>query len=76
MRIIEAAARRLGFSEGQVFANLDRYGNTSCASIPLCLSEAVTTGRLRDGDRLLMTGFGAGLTWGSCVTEWALGASS
>lgn len=76
IRIIEAAVRRLGFSDDQVFANLDRYGNTSCASIPLCLSEAVTTGRLRDGDRLLMAGFGAGLTWGSCVTEWALGASS
>lgn len=73
IRIIDSAVRRLGFGETQVFANLDRYGNTSCASIPICLSEAVATGRLKKGDRLLMAGFGAGLTWGSCLTEWALG---
>ena len=72
IRIIESAARRLGFSEGQVFANLDRYGNTSCASIPICLHEASETGRLKKGDTLLMAGFGAGLTWGSCLTEWEL----
>ena len=59
-------------SDEQVFANLDRYGNTSCASIPLCLHEASQTGRLKKGDTLLMVGFGAGLTWGSCLTKWEL----
>jgi len=72
IRIIETAARRLGFTEGQVFANLDRYGNTSCASIPICLHEASQNGRLKKGDMLLMAGFGAGLTWGSCLTKWEL----
>lgn len=72
IRIIESVARRLGFSEAQVFANLDRYGNTSCASIPLCLHEASQNGRLKKGDVLLMAGFGAGLTWGSCLTRWEL----
>jgi 3-oxoacyl-[acyl-carrier-protein] synthase-3 len=72
IRIIERAARNLGFSDGKVFANLDRYGNTSCASIPICLHEACQTGRLKKGDTLLMAGFGAGLTWGSCLTKWEL----
>ena len=72
IRIIDSAVRRLGFREDQVFANLDRYGNTSCASIPICLSEASESGRLKQGDRLLMAGFGAGLTWGSCLTLWDL----
>ena len=72
IRIIETAGKRLGFREDQVFANLDRYGNTSCASIPLCLAEAAASGRLKKGDTLLMTGFGAGLTWGSCLTKWDL----
>jgi len=72
IRIIETARKRLGFRKDQVFANLERYGNTSCASIPLCLEEAVTSGRLKKGDTLLMAGFGAGLTWGSCLTRWDL----
>lgn len=72
IRIIESAVRRLGFRNDQVFANLDRYGNTSCASIPICLSEACAGGRLKKGDRLLMAGFGAGLTWGSCLMVWEL----
>lgn len=72
MRIIESVARRLAMNNGQVFANLDRYGNTSCASIPLCLHEASQSGRLKKGDTLLMAGFGAGLSWGSCLTKWEL----
>ncbi len=72
IRIIESASRRLGMTEGQVFANLDRYGNTSCASIPICLHEASERGRLKKGDTLLLAGFGAGLTWGSCLTKWEL----
>ena len=63
---------QLGFTEEQVFSNIDRFGNTSCASIPLCLHDAMAQGRLKKGDRLLMVGFGAGLTWGSCLTRWEL----
>lgn len=72
IRIIDSVARRLGFDDDKVFANLDRYGNTSCASIPICLHEASQNGRLNKGDTLLLAGFGAGLTWGSCLTRWEL----
>jgi 3-oxoacyl-[acyl-carrier-protein] synthase-3 len=72
LRIIEKVAAQLGFSDEQVFFNLDRFGNTSCASIPLCLHDAMAQGRLKKGDRLLIVGFGAGLTWGSCLTRWEL----
>jgi len=58
---VGATIKRLGFKPEQVFANLERYGNTSCASIPICLEEAWASGRLQKGDLLLMTGFGAGL---------------
>jgi 3-oxoacyl-[acyl-carrier-protein] synthase-3 len=69
-RIIDHAARRLGLDEGKVFANVDRYGNTSAGSIPICLDEAWRQGRIRQGDVVLMVGFGGGLAWGSCVMEW------
>ena len=72
LRIIEKVAAQLGFDDRQVFFNLDRFGNTSCASIPLCLHDAMAQGRLKKGDRLLIVGFGAGLTWGSCLTRWEL----
>ena len=71
MRIVEAVAKRLG--EGvmeRVFLNLDRYGNTSAASIPLALSEAVAAGRIKSGDKVLMVAFGGGLSWGGAVMEW------
>ncbi|MBN1630441.1 MAG: ketoacyl-ACP synthase III [Thermoleophilia bacterium] len=74
LRIIDAAVRKLGFSEDKVYTNLQKYGNTSCASIPLCLSEARAEGRLRDGDLVLLMGFGAGLTWGGCLLEWGRAA--
>ena len=51
-------------------ANLDRYGNTSSASIPIAMHEAVETGRIKSGDVVVLTGFGAGLTWGSIVMQW------
>ncbi len=70
IRIIDSAARRLGIPPEKVFSNLERYGNTSCASIPLCLDEAATGGRLRRGDLVLMVGFGGGLSWGSCLARW------
>lgn len=69
-RIIEAVARELGVPWDRVYLNLDRYGNTSCASIPLSLREAVEEGRIREGDLVLLLGFGAGLTWGSCLLRW------
>lgn len=70
IRIIDAAARKLGIPPEKVFTNLERYGNTSCASIPLCLDEAGQAGRLKAGDLVLMVGFGAGLSWGSCLVRW------
>jgi 3-oxoacyl-[acyl-carrier-protein] synthase-3 len=70
-RIIEAAVRRLKIPPERVFINIDRYGNTSSASIPIALCEAVDTGRLRPGDRVVMVGFGAGLTWGAGAIQWA-----
>jgi len=73
LRIIEKAVKKLGIDESKVYTNLQNYGNTSCASIPLCLSEARAEGRLEDGDLVLLMGFGAGLTWGACLLEWGRG---
>ena len=69
-RIIEAAAKRLGVNGDVMVNNIANYGNTSTASIPLALKEAVAAGRLQRGDQLVLVGFGAGLTWGACVIEW------
>ena len=69
-RIIEAAASRLGFEPERTLINIDRYGNTSSASIPLALFEAVDDGRVRDGDLVLCSGFGAGMTWASALLRW------
>lgn len=69
-RIIDVVARKLGIEQNRVFTNLEEYGNTSCASIPLCLAEARSRGRLREGALILLLGFGAGLSWGSCVLRW------
>ncbi len=70
VRIIEYAAKKLGIPEDRVIVNVDRYGNTSSGSIPLALAEAEAEGRLRPGALVLMTGMGAGLTWGSALMEW------
>lgn len=69
-RIIESAAKRLGVDMNKVFVNVDRYGNTSAASIGIALAEAVREGRIKDGDTLVLVGFGTGLTWGACVLRW------
>jgi 3-oxoacyl-[acyl-carrier-protein] synthase-3 len=69
-RIIEAAAKRLGVNGDVMVNNIANYGNTSTASIPLALKEALAAGRLERGDHLVLVGFGAGLTWGACVIEW------
>jgi 3-oxoacyl-[acyl-carrier-protein] synthase-3 len=70
VRIIDHAARKLGFPEEKVVVNVDRYGNTSSGSIPLALADAAGDGRLKPGKLVLMTGMGAGLTWGSALIEW------
>lgn len=69
-RIIESAAKRLKMPMDKVAVNVDRYGNTSSASIPLALNEFVENGKIKTGDTLLLVGFGAGLTWASCVIKW------
>jgi len=70
LRIIDHAAAKLGVPKDRVMINVDRYGNTSSASIPLALAEAVESRRVRKGDTVLMTGMGAGLTWGSALLTW------
>ncbi|MEG3438787.1 beta-ketoacyl-ACP synthase 3 [Pannus brasiliensis CCIBt3594] len=69
-RIIDAVAARLGIPSEKVIANLDRHGNTSAASIPLALDEAVRSGRIKPGDSIATSGFGAGLTWGAAIFRW------
>ena len=69
-RIIDYATKKLGIPKDRVIVNVDRYGNTSSGSIPLALGEAEADGRLRQGSLVLMTGMGAGLTWGSTLMEW------
>jgi 3-oxoacyl-[acyl-carrier-protein] synthase-3 len=70
LRIIQATADRLGLPMDKVLVNIDRYGNTSAASIPIALDEAVTTGRIQDGDYILLEAFGGGLTWASALIKW------
>jgi 3-oxoacyl-[acyl-carrier-protein] synthase-3 len=72
LRIIEAARERLGLPPEKVVVNIDRYGNTSAASIPISLDELVRGGRLKPGDALGLMAFGGGLTWGSVVARWTL----
>lgn len=70
IRIIENVRERLGLSQERVFLNLEKYGNTSAASIPLALDEAVRGGKVNKGDYILLTSFGAGLTWGAALLRW------
>lgn len=69
-RIIEALSQRLGISMDHFKINLDRYGNTSAASIPIALDEAYREGRIKSGDKILMVAFGGGLTWAACLLQW------
>ena len=70
IRIIDAALNELNIDRERVFVNLDRYGNTSAGTMPLILDEACRQGRLRRGDRVLLSGFGGGLAWGTAVMNW------
>ena len=69
-RIINAVGERLGAKEDQVFVNLQKYGNTSAASVAVALDEALESGKIERGDKILIIAFGAGLTWGATVLEW------
>jgi 3-oxoacyl-[acyl-carrier-protein] synthase-3 len=75
-RIIDYAVAKLGIPAEKTVVNVERYGNTSSGSIPLALADARADGRLRDGALVLMTGMGAGLTWGSALIEWTNGRTS
>jgi 3-oxoacyl-[acyl-carrier-protein] synthase-3 len=72
IRIIDAAIKRLKFPREQVVVNLDKYGNMSSASIPVALDEAYRDKKIKKGDKLILVGFGAGLTWGANLLEWNL----
>jgi 3-oxoacyl-[acyl-carrier-protein] synthase-3 len=69
-RIVDAVGERLGVAPEQMFINLDRYGNTSAASVVIALDEAVASGKVRRGDLVLLVAFGGGLTWGAAIIEW------
>jgi 3-oxoacyl-[acyl-carrier-protein] synthase-3 len=69
-RIIQSAAGHLGIDQTKIITNLHKYGNTCCASIPIALCEAIEDGCVKDRDRLVLVGFGAGLTWGATVIQW------
>jgi 3-oxoacyl-[acyl-carrier-protein] synthase-3 len=69
-RILDACAKRIGFNPEQVFCNVERYGNTSGASIPLALDEANRAGRIKPGDLVLLDAFGGGFTWGAILLRW------
>ncbi len=70
IRIIQAAAEKVGIPLSKVYINVDRYGNTSSASIAIALDEAVRGGRIKEGDIVVLDAFGGGLTWGACVIRW------
>ena len=74
LRIIEGVRERLGLAEEKAYVNIERYGNTSSASIPIALDECVRAGRLKPGDKLAMAAFGGGATWGATAMTWTLAA--
>ncbi len=71
-RIIDMAAKRLGFSEDKIISNIDKVGNTSAASIPLAIYDAIQSKKIKSPCKMLLVGFGAGLTWGSALIKWTL----
>ncbi len=72
LRIIDATAQRMGISKDKVMINIDRYGNTTAATIPSCLTEYYREGKLKKGDNLILAAFGAGYTWGSMYLTWSM----
>ncbi len=72
LRIIDATAQRMGITREKVMINIDKYGNTTAATIPLCLTEYYRAGKVKKGDNLILAAFGAGFTWGSVYLKWAI----
>ncbi len=72
LRIIDATAERMGIDRSKVMINIDKYGNTTAATIPLCLTEYYREGKLKKGDKLILAAFGAGFTWGSSYLVWSM----
>jgi 3-oxoacyl-[acyl-carrier-protein] synthase-3 len=70
MRILNAVADRLGIAQDKVFTNIDRYGNTSAASVPIALDEAIEMNRIHDNDLVMLNACGGGLTWGANLLRW------
>jgi 3-oxoacyl-[acyl-carrier-protein] synthase-3 len=71
LRIIDACAERMGLDKSKVMVNIDRYGNTTAATIPLCISEWWHCGKLKKGHTLVLSSFGAGYTWGAVLVKWS-----
>ncbi len=72
LRIIDATARRMGISKDQVIINIDKYGNTTAATIPLCLADYYEEKKIKRGDKLVLSAFGAGFTWGAIYLTWSI----
>jgi len=72
LRIINATAQRMGLDKDKVMINIEKYGNTTAATIPLCLVEYFRAGKLKKGDKLILASFGAGYTWGACYLTWGM----
>lgn len=71
LRIIDATAKRMNLSPEKVMVNIDKYGNTTAGTIPICLSELLLQGKLKKGDLIVLSSFGAGFTWGSILIRWS-----
>lgn len=69
-RIVDSAIKRMGIGDDKVYLTLEKYGNTSASCIPVALSEAVAAGKIKKGDKIVLVGFGGGLTWGAALLEW------
>jgi len=72
LRIIDATAERMGLSKDKVMINIHKYGNTTAATIPSCVVEYYRCGKIKKGDRLILSAFGAGFTWGACLVTWGI----
>jgi 3-oxoacyl-[acyl-carrier-protein] synthase-3 len=70
LRIIQSVAKRMGVEQNKFYANIQRYGNTTAASIPIALCEAVDEGKIKAGDNIILAAFGAGYTWASAAIRW------
>ncbi len=69
-RIVDSAIKRMGIDKSKVYLTLEKYGNTSASCIPVALTEAAQAGRIKKGDKIILVGFGGGLTWGAALLEW------